>query len=321
MKRFLFIVLLGVALLGQPTVAQEQDARSAGGLTIANLNIAVWPEFDRPDVLVIYRGQFASDTQFPVPVEFRIPASAGQPTAVAYVAEDGGRYNQNYTTRSEGDALVVSFELATPAFQLEYYDPLSIDPRGQRTFEVRYSADYAVTTLDIEFQVPPTSQGFTLDPSASTIVPEADGLLYHVTQAGPLEQGERVSWTLSYQKEDEALTVDALAQPEAPVPTAGPTGDSGEGSAVVLFVVAFLGLIGVGAGAFWLGRRTQADGPGGPPPPLRAKRRGSGKGTPKAAQTQAPTNEDEVVFCHRCGAHLRDDADFCYKCGVGIRRM
>ena len=82
-------------------------------------------------------GVLAGDTLLPVPLEIRIPASAGQPTAVAYADQGGQTFNQPYTTRVEGEWLVVAFELNSLGFQLEYYAPLAIDSAGQRSFTFR----------------------------------------------------------------------------------------------------------------------------------------------------------------------------------------
>ena len=286
---------------------QAQDAPR-----LASLDIALWPEYDRPEMLVIYRGAFDAGTPLPVSVELRIPASAGEPTAVAFVTEDGQRFNQTYTTREEGDWLVVSFELETLNFQLEYYDTLPVDPAGQRAYTYSYAADHAVGALGLEFQVPPTAEAFALEPAADSVVQEADGLTYHLVSAGSLVQGEERSWTLAYQKDNTDLTVESFVQPTAPV--AAPAAGNGDNSTVLVFLVAFVALVAVGAGAFWLGRRTQPA-PVAPEPPRRAKRRGSGRGP-----GQSPLGSSQALFCFKCGAQLRSDSEFCHKCGAPVRK-
>lgn len=292
--------------------AQAQDAP-----TLSSLEIALWPEFDRPEVLVIYRGLFAADTPLPAAVELRIPASAGEPAAVAYVDESGQRFNQAYTTRSEGDWLVVSFELETLGFQLEYYDSLPVDSSGQRAYTYAYTADYDITALSLEFQVPPTAEAFVLEPAADSVSTQGDGLTYHQVSAGSLAQGETRSWALTYQKDNAGLTISAFEQPTAPAPVAPPAAQGGDNTTLLVFLVAFVALIGVGAGAFWLGRHTQpelAD----TTPPQRAKRRGSGRGAELRTRRTEP---DETLFCHKCGAELRSDSEFCHKCGAAIRKL
>jgi hypothetical protein len=191
--------------------------------TLSSLDLALWPEYDRPEVLVIYRGLFAPETTLPVPVELRIPARVEAPTAVAYVGQGGERLNQEYTTRLEGDQLVVSFELPTLGFQLEYYDALAVDSAGKRSYSFSYTADYPITALSLEVQSPPTAEALTLDPAADSTVVQDDGLTYYLVQAGAMVQGALKSWTLTYQKADSALTVDSMA-PAAPTGAAAPEG-------------------------------------------------------------------------------------------------
>jgi hypothetical protein len=255
-----------------------------------------------------------------VPVEFRIPVDVGQPTAVAYVGEGGQRFNQEHTTRVEGDWLVVAFELPTQGFQLEYYDTLPVDSTGQRQFTYTYTADYPLTTLELELQVPPTAEAFTLDPPADSVTPEADGLTYHLVQAGPLAQGETESWTFSYQKPDSDLTVSAFVQPETPEPVAPPVAGGTDNSSVLIFLLAFVALVGVGAAAFWLGRRTQPISEPTPSAAKQRKRRGSGRGT-RPQQQPPPSGPEDMLFCYKCGTQVRPDADFCHRCGAVVRKI
>jgi hypothetical protein len=300
MRRLLLVLVLGLCLLSGPAQAQETP-------TVSSLEISLWPEFDRPDMLVIYRGLFAADTPLPVAVEFRIPASAGQPTAVAYVDEGGQRLNQQYTPRVEGDWLVVSFELSTLGFQIEYYAALAVDAAGQREFAYTYTADHPTSALNLNVQVPPGAQAFALDPAADRVTQEADGLTYHLVSAGSLAQDETRSWTITYEKTGSGLTVESLAPAEVPAEAPPPPEETADGSNVVIFIIAFVALIAVGGAAFWLGRQTHPD-----PEPLhqpsrRSKQRGS-----------KPFEEE--TFCHQCGARLRYDSEFCHKCGTTVRK-
>ena len=311
MKRLILTLVLVLTALAGSVQAQDTP-------TLSSLEITLWPEFDKPEVLVIYRGIFADDTPLPVPVEFYLPAQAGQPSAVAYVGEDGQRFNQEHTTRIEGEWLVVSFELATPGFQLEYYDTLPVDSAGQRTYEYVYAADYPVSTLNLEFQVPPTAEGFTLEPAADSVTQQSDGLTYHLAQVGSVEQGETNQWKFTYQKADSDLTISGFVQPDTPQAAApAPIEDAGS-STIWIFLVAFVALVGVGIAAFWLGRGTQPISQPTTPSP-RHKRRGSGRGGQPGPQRASLSGNQEALFCHQCGAELRSDSEFCHRCGTKVR--
>ena len=296
-----------MALLGQVSLA-AQASQGEEPPAISTLQISLWPEFDRPDMLVIYRGLLTPDTPLPAPMEIRIPAGAGAPSAVAYVDDQGQRLNLEYTTQVEGEELVVSFDLPTQSFQLEYYETLPMEETGERTYTFDFGVEYAIGELTVEFQVPPTARDFSLDPAADSVVSDSGDLAYHLVQLGPLAQGETRSWTLSYDKDNAELTVTSLDQGQAPAaePAAAlPTG--GGDSTVLIFVIAFVALVAVGAASFWLGRRTgsEEEPPVEAPFPARKKRPGRGKGP--------------GLYCHKCGAELRLDSEFCHKCGTAVR--
>jgi hypothetical protein len=307
MKRLLLIQVFWMALLAGPVQAQEAP-------TLSDLGISLWPEFDRPDMLVIYRGRFEADTPLPLPVEIRIPAAVGSPSAVAFVGEDGGQFNQEHTTRVEGDWLVVAFELGVPAFQVEYYSPLT-DQAGRREYEFAFVADYPVETLSLDVQEPPTAEEFVLAPAADAVTLEEDGLLYHRVQIDSVEQGDSRDWTISYQKADDVLTITGFTSPQPPAEASVPEVQETDQAIVWVFLIAFFCLVAVGAAAFWLGRRAQP-----PPPPAGAtKRRGSGRGTEAQRRALSAFPGDESFHCHQCGALLRSDSEFCHKCGTAVR--
>lgn len=328
----MLVLAFSLAVLTGPALAQDVPPAGGGVPTLASLELALWPEYDRPEVLVIYRGVFAPETALPVPVELRLPARVGAPTAVAYAGPGGQPLNQEYTTRTEGDQLVVSFELATLGFQLEYYDALAVDSTGKRTYSYSYTADYPITALSLEVQTPPTAEAVTLDPPADSVVPQADGVTSYLVQAGAVAQGATKSWTLTYQKADSALTVETLVPQPGAEATAAASPEGMGNSTVLVFLVAFVALIAVGAAAFWLGRRTQPIAqpsmpPGSHPPALSSKggqgsavaRRQSTGPRPQPATPGAAPRE-ETLYCGMCRALLRPDSDFCHKCGAPVPR-
>jgi hypothetical protein len=312
MKRLFWIFLVCLGLMAVPVQAQQPP-------TLSTLEIALWPEYDRPDVLVIYRGQLAEGTSVPVSVELRLPADVGQPHAVAYVGEGGQRFNQQYTTRVEGDWLVVSFELSTQAFQVEYYDPLTVDASGQREYTFTYTADYAIDALSLEVQVPPRAEAVSLDPPADSTTRGSDGLDYQLVEAGSMAQGETGSWTLTYEKADSELTQDILAPAETTAGSTAPPAQNSDNSTVIIFAVSFVALIAVGAGAFWLGKQTQPDAEPAAGSRTGRKRRGSGRGSTSKQESYPNRAGGGAFFCHQCGVALRADSEFCHKCGAEVR--
>lgn len=316
MKRLLIALALIVAVQALPVAAQDSPS-------LSNLEISVWPEFDRPGMLVIYRGIFEAETPLPVPVEIRIPARIGRPTALAY--ESGGElFVQDSEARQDGDWVVVSFELPTLAFQLEYYDDqLTVESSGGRQFSYSFQPDYPVAAMIFEAQVPPDAEAFALDPAADLIDTGDFGLDYHIVEVGEVAPGTELSWTLSYQRDSTVLTQDILSPQgldgnQSSGMTQVPQGSEDNSSTVLIFLIGFIAVIAVGAVAFWLGQRSQ------PPPepiaPRRPKRRGSGRGLSSLGPRSPASNEGESVFCFQCGAELRPGSEFCHICGSEARR-
>ncbi len=288
----LVAALLLFVCLAAPVAAQDSTPAAGGEATLASLSVALWPEYDRPEMLVIYWGEFASGASLPVAVEWRIPAAAGGPSALAADDPEKGLLNLEYTSRVEGDWLVLSFELATRGFQLEYYAPL-VASGDEKTYGFTYPGDYPVTAFSLSAQVPRTAQGFSLDPPANSVTEGSEGLTYHEVQPVAIAAGVAKSWTVRYVKTD-ALLSGSSQPPEEATVTLQPTDSGGSGNSTVwIFLIAFIALVAVGAGAFWLGRR--ASGPSG------------------------PEGEVQAAYCHLCGARVPRDARFCPKCSAPVR--
>lgn len=87
------LVIMGFFIRAYYVSAQNE-------ITLASLEIDLWPEYDRPDMLVIYRLTLDNSVKLPAQLTLRIPAAVGAPYNVAYEdAADGMLYNLNYSTR------------------------------------------------------------------------------------------------------------------------------------------------------------------------------------------------------------------------------
>ena len=76
MRRLIVLIFLAVMLPPLSTAAQEK-------ISLSQLEIDLWPEFDQPSMLVIYKATLPSGVSLPVDLTFRIPLAAGSPSAVA----------------------------------------------------------------------------------------------------------------------------------------------------------------------------------------------------------------------------------------------
>jgi hypothetical protein len=301
-KRFLPIMFL-VFLFAPAAVGAQQE------VTLDELNISFWPEYDRPAMLVIYKIMLSPDVALPVELTFNIPASAGEPNAVAEKGVDGGLYNTSSSREVRGDRALIQFTATTPEVWIEYYDPSLSIVDTQRDFSYSWPGDYAVNNLIFSVQEPVSAQEFTTNPELGAPIQGTDGLAYYEAPLGSYVQGEKVDLSLSYQKNTDNLSVESLY----PEPPSGPISQDSAGRAnltdVVPWVAGFLGLILIGGGIFWLFRVRNA----GQMAPTSTKRGRRGVGEPIP---EIPS--DNKIYCHLCGKLAASGDVYCRSCGTRL---
>lgn len=298
-KVWLVAALLAV-MLALLAAAPPPRALAQASVTIETVTVRVWPEFDRPAVLVFYVGDLPADTPFPVDVRIPIPPGVDV-NAVAYTdVATGDLLSAEYDVVA-GE---VAMSLPGPTFWIEFYDDLIIDGDTRR-YEVTWTSPYPVETLIWEIELPVGGRNLELDTEAtSEAVTDPNNLpAFRVVEPG-VDADETAALAFSYIKTDDALSVEQL-QPETSV--GGETGAAATPSAfsdepptwlVVLLLVVGLGLVGVVV--WWFLRQSGSIRvPGG-------RRAGGGDAAAR--------------FCTNCGARARPGDKYCRQCGTKLRR-
>ena len=283
------------------------------------MQIDLWPEFDRPEVLVIYRMLLTNSTALPASLSMRIPAASGGPFNLAVKDSDGSLYNLDYTTRQDGEWLWVSFTTSLPELQLEYYDPTLRRSGNARSFTFTWTADYTVHSMNVQVQQPVNAAGMQIEPALGSGSLLQDGLTYYFGRFGEIEAGEQFNISLAYEKPDELLS-----EGYEPVSAVEPIGNQtdrtlsfnsilpfvlgGVGIALVLGVVVWylapLGTLPGGLQNLAARRGRQAE---------KRKRHAA----PGAGET---VREVDGGFCHQCGKASGADDIYCRACGTKLRR-
>lgn len=282
--------------------------------TIEQLEIALWPEYDRAAVLVIYRIFLAEGTSLPAQVSLPIPEEVGEPNAVAWQDATGDLFIAAYEREVSGNWAVITLETESRLAQLEFY--LDIDFEGsQRSFSFTWPGGYSAEKLTYEIQEPVDASDLTIDPPADSSAPGAFGLNHSRADLGPLFPTSEFSIEFSYIKTSDTLSVDAVV-PSAPLPTSPsvmPTGGTPDVSELLPWIVGGAGglLILVAAILFVRYRREQTK-----VQPSRKPHRG---GRQPAEQPPAEM-EPSPVFCHNCGAKASASDFYCRRCGTQLRR-
>lgn len=312
MKRWLITYLLVVTLAAPWVSVQAQTP-----LEIEHLQVDIWPEFDKPDVLVIYRITIAASSTLPAQVSLRIPRIASAPFNLAMKDVDGMLYNIKYDQVVEGEWVRVSFTAASTEIQLEYYDTRIVRDGSQRQFEFYWPGDYRVRTMEMRIQQPINASGMKLTQGAlkmSSGVIEGDKLTYYTVPIdGQVEAGTTFRVGFSYTKPDDALT--SSQAPVLPVQTATGNASGGTNSPktndLLLTGGIGIGVLLIAVGAFWYFNQQRF-----------ALTNTSANRRRRHAH---PSIETEVkagngnVYCHQCGKRAGSGDTFCRSCGTKLK--
>jgi len=307
-KRFLTYLTLFLAIQ-LPWLAMPAQAQTL--LTLSSLEVDLWPEYDRPQMLVIYRITLPASVTLPVDLSLRLPATAGEPSAVAVVQPSAtgekSLFTIPYTRVVSGDWGLINLTATMPELQIEYYDPGLIKQEAARQFEYRWPGDYAVDTFSIQVQQPVGARQLSISPASGSGVTGQDGLVYYNNQVGSLPAGQTFSLSINYQKDDDTLSASSLTvQPGAPLSEAPSSQVSLR--AYLPWVLGVLGVTLIVGGGLWYWR----SGRGGREP-AQARRRHKPAAVREAAQPGDP------IYCHNCGKRAALGDRFCRVCGSQLR--
>lgn len=293
------IALIWLLTLLFPTLATAQQPP-----TLQAVEVAMWPEYDQPSMLVILRLTLPADTSLPAEISLRIPASAGKPNAVAAKQPDGSLVNLTYAHSQVGEWSELKFMATTPDVQIEYYDPRLVKEGTKRSYKYEWPGDFAVQNMQVQVQQPVGATDLQLPVSFGSGVVGQDGLTYYTASIGAIPAGQPLVVDLEYQKSDDELTINSLSVgPAAPI-------DSSPSKLMTIlpWVLAVLGVVLIVGGVYWYWQ-TGRQKPAGDSHRPRHK--------PVAEKTSQPG--EGYVYCHKCGKRALPGDRFCRTCGNQLR--
>ena len=287
------------AALGLGFLLAMAAAAAQQSLEIERLQVDFWPEYDRPSMLIIYRGRLAARTPLPATLSLAMPGRVESPLAVAY-ADEKGLYTADHTVTRSGEETIVTFTVGTPEFQLEYYDQLEIADAA-RNYRFAASVRYPVRRLILQLLQPPGTTGVTAAPPLAESGRGTDGLPYSWLERLDLAAGEPLALELRYSRSSDSLTVERPPTPAA-APLLPPASPVGSGSPLVLILVAALVAVFafaiVAAIRYARGPRSRA-----------AAAQGSSQTVPRPASGP---------FCPQCGDPVGRGDRYCRHCGAAL---
>lgn len=301
----LFITLLIVWLSTISAVVQIEP-------TIEELEIAIWPEFDRQAALVLIRIQLAQDTQLPAVISLPIPSEVGEPHAVAWKDEAGELFLAEYTRQEDGEWAEITFQTEGIAAQLEYYQDINTSGSSKQ-YEFVWPGGFGANVLRYEVQQPAGASNLTVEPPSESTAVGAFDLNYFRADLGPLAADAEFVITVTYTKADDAISVDSIsASPvfstSVPVRPAGSTPDVAQILPLLLAVLGG-GLLLFSGIMYFRYRRDQ----------MATKSRVKRRGKKQEAEQQAIVNSLDV-FCQNCGTQADSSDQYCRNCGTKLRR-
>jgi hypothetical protein len=204
-RLILFLILLN--LFVPPTHAQQAPK-------VESLEVAFWPEFDEPKMLVFYRAQLPLDTPMPAIISLPIPARVGEPLAVAKWHTDGSLDDQvEWNRQVDGQWATIQIQTDTPGVWLEYYDVLTFDG-DERSYVFEWPGGVEVEEFSYELQHPPEAREVKITP-AGEFASGDFGLAYTRGEIGYQASSSTFSLEVSYQKSSGALTNELLSAPSS----------------------------------------------------------------------------------------------------------
>lgn len=293
----IFIALLSVV----PSIGAQES------LDLETLAIDLWPEYDDPGMLVIYKGVVSPDIALPAEIKFRIPIEAGRPYAVAVGPDPASVADVVFESKVMGDWLEVSFIATTPALQFEYYDPRLAKDGVQRTFEFVWPGDHAIDSMDLRVQHPLGATDVAITPTMGRVIQDSDGFSYSVIEVGPLDQDSPFNIGISYKKESDALSIESLQiQPSATITPA--TSSLFDLDQWWVWLIVLLAVVLIAGGGYWYWRLGREEAPA----KSRRQRRASRREADEVFQAGA-------VYCHQCGKRAESGDRYCRSCGTRLR--
>jgi len=299
-KKILPFLLIAVLLIHSPALGQAP-------LSISQLEIDLWPEYDAPGVLVLYRITLAPETTFPQELSFRIPRVVGNPNAIAVKQPNDQLFTVDYGVELSGDYQIITFSTTLPEIQLEYYDSRLEQQDGQHSFTYEWPGDYEVTSMVVQIQQPFEANAMVVSPGPVSGFPGSDGLSYFTKEIGAVSANQKVEIGFTYMKNTDNLSIENL-RVQSTEPLAEKSAWPSDLQNYLPWILAFLGISLIVGGGLWYWQ----SGKQGKPAKQRRRSRSPREETTIAGVAQG-------VYCHQCGKRAASGDQFCRSCGTKLR--
>jgi hypothetical protein len=295
MRRLMLILVLFIFLF-VPVLVSAQ-----GKVHYSLVGVDIWPEYDQPAVLVIYRLTLAPDTVLPTKLMVRIPSSA-RINAVAIMNSANRLVDAPYKNAVQGQWSEIELTATTLQAQVEFYVPL-VRNDSARHIVFEWSSENPVDRLDANFLRPFGAESVFLSLSPTDTGPGQDGLTNYHVRANDLMAGQPFTLTIDYRRNTEDLSISSLPVQAASTPgldTPGRVSMTG----ILPWVLAVIGVLLIVGGMIGF---------------IIWQRGGQGTSTGRKQAMHPKENKDDNIYCPECGKRAKAGDVFCRTCGTRLR--
>ena len=290
MKRKSFVLLIFFMLMSMATGFAQNPVS-----VIDTLDLEIWPDYDKPSVLVLLTGTLPGDTRFPASVTLPLPPAA-QLNAVARIdSKDGNMKDDIFSSTDPPGTL--TFITPDLQFRVEYYLPYTVN-KNQRSFDYTWLAAVTVNNFNLRVQRPTSAITLTTEPATANVVRSGDGFDYHTFPARAVPAGQPFSLHVDYKMTTEQLSATSLPAPNTSIqtPALPATPSTGSGLNWALVAIVSGGLIIIGTLIWQIVSRR-------PSPNIR-----------KPIDSRVE-KQSRAEFCRNCGEPIDESDRFCSGCG------
>ncbi len=306
-----------------PSSTPPTEGNTEAHLVMARLRLSIWPEYDDPRVLIMWRGEMAPRQAFPAHITLPLPKGA-EIVGAGMISDQNELLPHPYEVLPGDMHDSLQLNLPVARFFLEfYYNPFPASGAEKR-FTYTLPTPYPVEGLEVDIQQPLKATNFILDPAPMEHLTDKQGFTYHQFSYHDIAPGQPQTFTISYTK-----TVPTPSVPKQQPAPQRPRNVPPLSRNVLVSLSILAGAIVLFAGWAWwlrgsLSRHVRDTSPAPQSPPTPSAFLALLQEDVQLPETPGTTPEQPhtrvVNFCTQCGHKLLPDDHFCSGCGKPIKR-